>query len=173
MSAPAGVRGRKSLRDMVLSLGVVLAVVGIVVAFEHRGGPGIRVIDPAQTYAGARNVAAYPVLLPHLPAGWRATSATNEESEGRLTMRVGWVTPTGQYAQLVESDRPAVEVFDRWLSPGLRPAGSVDVGGVPWQRLPAPQKGDLAIARTGGKVTYLVSGSAGLPELQTLAGSLR
>lgn len=175
---PVRKRGRETLRDMLLSIAVIMGIVGVVVVFQQRGGRGITVIDPAPAYAGARNAAAYPVRTPRLPSAWRATSARSERSEGgRVTLRVGWITPLGQYAQLVESDRPRAGLLDGELSPGGGPAdrvlGTVAVAGTQWQRLRAAQKGDRAIALTQGKITYLVSGTAGLPELVTLAGALR
>jgi hypothetical protein len=173
MTAPTRRRARQSVRDMILSLTVILVIVALVFAFQARGGERVRVIDPSGTYAGARTAAHYPVRIPRLPDGWRPTSASNQISEeGRLTMRVGFLTPRDQYAQLVESDQPRAVVLGRELSEGVRPTGSVTVGGVPWDRLPARKPGDRAIARTTSGVTYLVYGSAGLDELRVLAASL-
>jgi len=171
---PGKARGAgKTLRDMLLSIGVIMAIVGVVVVFQQRGGPGITVIDPGPAYAGARDGAHFAVRTPHVPRTWRPTSARTERSPGGLlTLRVGFITPTGQYAQLVESDLPRPELLGRELSAGVRPLGEVTVQGAVWQRLPGAQAGDRAIARTQGKVTYLVSGTAKLPELQALAGSL-
>ncbi len=173
MTAPAARRARQSVRDMALSLLLILLIVGFVLAFQHRGGKGVRVVDPSNTYAGARTAAHYPVLVPRLPATWRVTSATDQPTEGgHLTLRVGLLTPTGQYAQLVESDLPRNTLLHRELS-AVRPLGSVPVRGAQWQQLAARKSGDRAIARTDGGVTYLVFGSAGLAELGVLAGSLR
>jgi hypothetical protein len=173
-TAPRSRRAGQTVRDMTLSLTVIVVIVGIVVAFQERGGQRVRVIDPAPTYAGARNAAAYPVRVPRPPSGWRPTSARNDLSEGgRLTLRVGFLTPTGQYAGLVESDVARDALLGRELSPGVRPTGSLTVSGVPWQWLPARKRGDRAIARTAAGVTYLVFGSAGPEELRVLAASLR
>ena len=159
---------------MILSLTVILVIVGIVVAFQERGGQRVRVIDPSAAYAGARNTAAYPVRVPRTPSGWRPTSARNERSEsGRLTLRVGFLTAKDQYAELVESDVPRNTLLGHELSPGARPAGSLSIDGVLWQWLPARKRGDRAIARTAAGVTYLIFGSAGPEELRVLAASLR
>ncbi|PZS27285.1 MAG: hypothetical protein DLM59_16740, partial [Pseudonocardiales bacterium] len=151
MTAPARRRSRQTARDMILSLTVILVIVGIVVAFQQRGGQRVRVIDPSDTYAGARASASYPVRVPHLPGAWRPTSATNQTAEGgRLTLRLGFLTPQGQYAQLVESDLQRNVILGRELSPGARPTGTLLVNGVSWDRLPAKKHGDRAIARTDG-----------------------
>lgn len=173
---PPARRRSGGVADMVLSLAVLLAIIAVVLLVQQRGGGrAITVIDPSSAYAGARNVAAYPVRTPQgLPAQWRPTSARSDRPEtGRLTLRVGFVTPEGEYAQLVESDLPAGQLLAAELSAGVRPSGSTLVGGQAWQQFPAPRQGDRAIARTDGGVTYLVSGSAGLDELRVLAGSLR
>jgi len=172
-SAATARRARQTVRDMVLSIALIMAIVGVVLLFQHRSGRGVPTIDPSSAYAGARNAASYPVLVPRLPATWRPTSARTQRSEdGHLTLRVGFLTPRAQYAGLVESDRPAASLLGQELSPGVRPAGQLTIDGRQWQRLPAPRAGDRAIARTQDGVTYLVTGSAGLAELQTLAGSL-
>jgi len=167
-------RMRQGAIDMILSLAVILVIVGIVVAFQQRGGQAVHVIDPSDTYAGARSAASYPVRVPDLPDGWRATSATNQTGEGgRLTMRVGFLTPSGQYAQLVESDLERAVILNRDVSAGARPIGTLLVGAVPWDKLPAKKPGDRALALTAAGVTYVVYGSASYAELSTLAGSLR
>jgi Protein of unknown function (DUF4245) len=174
MTTAARRRARQSARDMILSLTVILLIVGIVVAFQQRGGQRVRVIDPSDAYAGARTAAAYPVRVPHLPSGWRPTSATNQTAEGgRLTLRVGFLTPSDQYAQLIESDLAREVILKRDVSAGARPTGTLVVNGVPWDKLPAKKGGDRAIAHTEAGVNYLVYGSASYAELGALAGSLR
>lgn len=160
---------------MVLSLAVIVGIVAVVLLFQERGGPAVKTVDPAPVYAGARHVAAFTVRTPAgLPKGWRPTSARTERSDsGRVTLRVGFVTPAGRFAQLVESDRPRGQVLGRELSPGVQPTGSVPVGAAVWQRFPGGQAGDHAIATTQGSVTFVVSGNAGLGELEVLAESLR
>lgn len=169
------VRRRPGLADMAISLGLLLAIIGVVLFVQQREDKAIKVIDPSSAYAGARNVATYQVLTPQgLPSGWRPTSARTERPEtGRLTLHVGFVTPKGEYAQLVESDLPRDQLLAAELAEGAQPSGSVLVGSETWQQFPAPRKGDRAIVRTEGAVTFVVSGSAELDELKALAASLR
>ncbi|MGB9376092.1 MAG: DUF4245 domain-containing protein [Mycobacteriales bacterium] len=169
-------RRQPRLTDMAISLGVLLAIIAVVLFAQQRSGDkAVKVIDPSQAYAGARNVATYRVLTPQgLPGGWRPTSARTESPEtGRLTLRVGFVTPKAEYAQLVESDLPRAQLLTAELAAGARPTGSVEVGDAQWLSYPAANPGDRVIVRSSGGVTYVVSGSAGLAELRTLAGSLR
>ncbi len=176
VAAPtAGRRARQSLRDMALSLAVILGIVAVVLLFQERGGRAVKAVDTAPVYAGARHVAAFPVRTPAgLPTGWRPTSARIERSDsGRVTLRVGFVTPAGRYAQLVEADLSRGQLLGQELAAGVRPVGSVRVGATTWQRFPGAQAGDSAIVTTEKGVTFIVSGSAGLGELEMLAESLR
>jgi len=168
-------RRRGGMADMAISLGVLLAIIGVVLFVQQRGGKAINVIDPSSAYAGARNVATYQVRTPQsLPSGWRPTSARTERpAAGRLTLQVGFVTPKGEYAQLVESDLPRAQLIAAELAADAQPGGLVLVGSETWQQFPAPRRGDRAIVRTEGAVTFVVSGSAGLDELRVLAAALR
>ncbi|MEP6697691.1 MAG: DUF4245 domain-containing protein [Pseudonocardiales bacterium] len=173
-TSPARRRAQHSARDMVLSLAVILLIVGAVVAFQQRGGRRVAVIDPTQAYTSARSAGSYPVRVPQVPRGWRPTSATTQTAGGgRLTLRVGFLTPRDQYAQLVESDLARQAVLNREAAPDARPTGTVLVGIVAWDRIPARKQGDRALALTAAGVTYLVYGSASYAELAVLAGSLR
>ena len=168
-------RRRGGILDMALSLGLLLAIIGIVLFVQQRDDKAIKVIDPASAYAGARNVASYEVRTPQaLPARWRPTSArTQRPAAGRVSLRVGFVTPEGEYAQLVESDLPRNQLIAAELGDDALPRGSVTVGSDMWQQFPARRDGDRAIVRTDGAVTFIVSGSASLTELKVLAASLR
>ncbi|MCA1695603.1 MAG: DUF4245 domain-containing protein [Actinobacteria bacterium] len=47
------------------------------------------------------------------------------------------------------------------------------VSGEQWAEFPSRRADDRTIVRTDGAVTYILSGSAGLDELKTLAAALR
>lgn len=161
---------------MAISLGLLLAVIGVVLFVQQRdSGEAVKVVDPSSAYAGARNVAAYQVRTPQgLPARWRPTSARTERPEaGRLTLHVGFVTPEGEYAQLVESDLPRERLLAAELPVGAQPSGTVMVGSEQWQQFPSRRSGDRTIVRTDEGITFVVSGSAGLDELKIVAASLR
>jgi Protein of unknown function (DUF4245) len=171
--SPSGRRARQTAWDMLFSLAVLVAIVGVIVALRQPGGRPVHVIDPNPAYSGARSVAQFDVRTPHgLPRGWRATSARTRSDGGHVTLAVGFVTPGGQYAQLVEGDAPRDQLLVRELSAGARPTGSQPVAGRTWERLSGFRPGDRAIARTEGTVTYLVHGSASFHELGVLAAAL-
>ena len=59
----------------------------------------------------------------------------------------------------------------RQRSPEPRAAGSSSVAGTVWQRWAAADGKRERASRTQGKVTVVVDGTAGWPELEQLAGS--
>ena len=183
--SPAGASGerrrpnRLSVANMVRSMGLLLLVVLFVVVFQERGGQRVHVVDPTQTYIGAAREADFTVLTPHgLSAGWRCTDARNQAggSKGTLWLHVGYVTPSDNYAELLETTSPRSSVFAHHLGAEPVVRGTVRIGGASWQRYASGKHGQPALARTarvgGHTVTYLVTGGAGPAELRTLAGSL-
>jgi hypothetical protein len=68
-------------------------------------------------------------------------------------------------------------VVAEWADHGTALPGTVDLSGLQWQRLVSDTSGKRALVATGangsGSVVVLVTGKAGWPELETLAGSLR
>src|SRR6476620_11309598 len=82
--------------------------------------------------------ASYPILLPqHLDDGYRPTSARTDAGNATagdpVTLEIGYVTPSDEFAGFVVSDDrradPVAAVLD-----GAEEKGSVDVGGTAWTR---------------------------------------
>ena len=67
----------QTVRDMVLSLAVVIGVVAVIMLITLRPQPDpVRVVDPTPALLSARAEAGYPVVYPEgLDAAWRPTSA--------------------------------------------------------------------------------------------------
>lgn len=178
-AAPAR-RGRGgTVWDMVRSLGILLVIVGVIVVVRgHYTGAAVHTVDPVPAYDGASHVARFTLSVPTgLPVSWRVTSARADVAEpgerrGPVTLHVGFLTPGEQYAQLTESDQPGLNSVDDQIADGARPAGAVDVAGARWQRWPSAKSDETVLVRQAGGVTYSVTGSASLPQLRQLAGSL-
>lgn len=166
--------------DMVRSMAVV---VGLVVAVLLLGASRqlvfptgnnnreVRTVSYAAKAAAAKSVAPADALAPSgLPGGWRATSA--RFTPDPLDLHIGFVTPRGRFAEVEETTGPLTD----WLKARLGKAPArlepVDVGGVTWQQR-RTDRGELALVRTRGRATVLVTGNASLAELRVLAGSLR
>lgn len=156
-----------------LSLAVLLVpIVAIVALFQVIGGDReVTVVDPAPSIAEARR-AGLPVLSPRgLPGDWKPTSAVVRTAGGSTTLRIGYVSPSGGFVQLVQSDADAAVLLRRELGDG-RPTGTEQIRGTPWHAYPG-RAGERALVRTEPTRTVLVLGTAPAAELRTLAASLR
>jgi hypothetical protein len=164
------------LRSLLPLVVIILAIVGWQ---SFRQGPDenpVKPIDPSSTVQLAASRAGYTLLVPTgLADGYRPTSARTDAGnagEGDpVTLQIGYVTPSDQYAGFVESDDPSADPLTAVLN-GARDDGSVDVGGSVWTRS-RTERGETALSRTTDGVTVLVTGSASEAELETVAGSVR
>jgi hypothetical protein len=169
-------RGRETAADMVRSLGLVLLVI-VPVWFFAKAPPQdeavIRVVDPS----GA--ISAFSADVPEapvpdgLPEAWRATSATYSGAEGAL--RVGWVTPSEEYAEYAASTGSREEFLESLVG---EKAESGRAGHRRRRRLAELRRAGRARARTSrpyGDATVVVGtkrATASDDELAVLLGSL-
>jgi Protein of unknown function (DUF4245) len=162
----------KSLLPLVV---IVLVVVGWYRWQQDDVNP-VRTVDPSSTVRLAASHAAYQLVVPSgLPKGYRPTSVrTNAEQAGRgapVTLQIGYVTPSGQYAGFAESDDVDADAVTGLLA-GAAAKGTVEVDGAAWTRS-ATRRGETVLWQRSGSLTVLVSGSASERELETVVGSLR
>lgn len=163
-------RLRQTVRDMVISLAVVLASIAVIMAVTWRPTPDpVRVIDPTPALAQARAEADYPILYPAgLDAAWRPTSARWEitpASAPDAAWHVGFVTPDDAYAQLGQSATEDPSYVAGQIG-AAEPAGE-------WQGwLRYDSIDQRALVRVDSGVTVVVSGTAPWPTLQVLAERL-
>lgn len=170
-AVPEARRSGRGARDIALSMLVLLVPLALIVAwYRFSGGESVQVVDTSPAIADAR-AASFPVAEPtDLPEGWRALSAAFQRTGGQ-TLRIGYLTPSGETAQLVESTRPASAVLDDSI--GTRPdATTRPIGGQDWQHYDLAN-GNRAFTLTGSGRTLVVYGSASDAELGVLAASLR
>lgn len=178
-AAPTGedrgaVRRRGTVRDLVVTLLAVLAVVGIVVVASPReSGNPVREVSYVEELASARRVADFPVSAPAaLAPGWRATSARTDARDGTVHWHLGFVTPLDQYASLEQSDR-APEAFVGEMTERGQTQGVTEIGGLTWIRTYAEQRDHRALWNTTDRVTTVVGGTAQWSELEELVAALR
>jgi cytoskeletal protein RodZ len=135
----------------------------------------VRTIDPSSTVDLAAARASYPLVVPQgLAEGYRPTSARTDAgnaSEGDpVTLEIGYVTPSDEFAGFVVSDDrradPVAAVLD-----GADQRGSVDVGGRSWTRA-TTQVGETVLSLEDGGVIVTVSGSASEKELEAVAAAV-
>jgi hypothetical protein len=182
--APAVDRGARQtfanmLRSLVPLVVIVLAVVGWTAFRQSPDVQPVRQIDPSSTIALAANRAGYPLVVPTgLPDGYRPTSARtdagNAEDGDPVTLEIGYVTPSDEFAGFVVSDDPRADAVTALLNDAT-PAGSLQIGRDTWTRSTRPHDGDqeTVLSRTADGVTVVVSGSASDEELETVAGAVQ
>lgn len=163
------------IRSLLPLLVICLVLVGWS-ALKYNGGDPVREVDPTSAERAAAEVAGYPVLVPRgLPEGWRPTSVRTDAGAASagdpVTLQIGWYTPAEEYAGYVISDDADAEALTDVLDDATED-GTEQVAGETWQRRTAPN-GELALTRTEGDATLLVTGSASDEELTTLAASLQ
>jgi hypothetical protein len=170
---------RMNAANMVRSLLPLVVICLVIVAWTaFRQSPDvdpIREIDPSSTVDLAAARASYPVLYPQgLPEDYRPTSARTDagaaETGDPVTLEIGYVTPSEEFAGFVVSDDrradPVAAVLD-----GAVEDGSVDVGGQSWTRA-TTEKDETVLSREADGVIVLVSGSASEGELEAVAAAV-
>jgi len=160
---------------MVLSMGLVLAVVAVALALTWRPLPDpVRVVDPAPVVAQAAAQADFAVQAPvGLPGGWRPTSARwqpTERSGAVPVLHVGYLTPADAYAQVTQARIDYGPYLAEQTANGVA-IGPQDIANRTWVRMDSGADRSLVLTEDG--VTTVVRGSADWSELTLLAAALR
>lgn len=172
---PKRKRGRETAGDMVRSLGLVLVLVfGVYFLAQAPDSDKreIRPIDPAveiRSFTRAVPTALVPGMLPER---WRPTVAAYDPEPDRL--RVGYNTPSNQYAEYSASTGSSADFLVEATGTGASASETVDIDGVVWQQV-RDDGGSLSIYRTVGGLTLVLGSTRStttLDELRVLAGSL-
>ena len=163
------------LRSLVPLVLICLALVGWM-AFQQSDVDTVREVDPTSTVQLAAARAGYPVVAPAgLPEGYRSTSARTDagtaDAGDPVTLEVGYLTPSAEYAGFVVSDDAWADAVNDVLD-GVQEQGTVDLGGQALTR-GTTERGETVLSRTADGVTVLVTGSATDEELETVAGTVR
>ena len=168
-------RSERSPKDMAISLLVLLIPIALLLAFYRGflGGDQPAVVDPAPALESAQAANAFPVSRPEgLGDGWRPVRADFRTVEGGATLRLGYVTPEGRGAQVVQSSVPPERLLPTELTDQGQPQGQTDLGGRTWQRYTA-RGNEQALVLLEPDRTVIVVGDARDNELRALAGALR
>lgn len=176
-----------TVRDMVVALGVLVLAVAVIGGVTRGcsfspGGPsvdptGLPVVDaPAELRALAPAV-PFPLRVPAVPPGWRSNSVAQDRLDpadpaaGRA-VRAGYLTPEGRYLRLVQSDGTEEALLTSEVGATVVPAqGTTTVGGTTFVVYGAADEEPIWIGELDG-VRVLITGSAGEPDFQALAGAV-
>jgi hypothetical protein len=165
----------QTVRDMVLSLGLVLGVVGLTLLMTLRDEPDdpIREIDPLPALVSAQTNSPFEVAVPQgLPDRWRPTSA-RVSNPGDLPFRwhVGYVTPDVEYAAAGQSNGSLEDYLDEERAGGTTD-GVVTAAGRDWTVYVRDDGRRESLVHVEDGVITLVTGTGGREDLVVLAGSL-
>jgi hypothetical protein len=169
---------RMSFANMLRSLLPLVVICLVIVGwttFRQSGDVGVRTVDPSSTVQLAAARAGYQLLVPTgLDERYLPTSARTDAGDARegdpVTLQIGYLTPSEEFAGFVVSDdrraEPVASVLD-----GAVDKGSVDIGGQSWTRS-TTEDDETALSREVDGVIVLVSGSASDDELETVAAAV-
>ena len=169
---------RMSAANMIRSLVPLVVICLLLVAwqaFRASNEDTVRTVDPTSTVRLAAERAGYEVQVPaDLPEDYRTTSARTDAGnalEGApVTLELGYLTPSGEFAGFTVSDDAGAGPVRAVLG-GATDEGTVDVDGEPWTRL-TTERGETALTREDGEVVLVVTGSATDDELREIAAAV-
>ena len=165
---------RRSAADMVRTMAVVVGVVVVLVLLVPRPN---EVTQPAADVPSAAQRASQrlgvPVAVPAgLPAGWTATSARVQTgTDGVLTWHVGYLTPAGQAAGVIQGAQPTAAWEGAQVIDGAQ-RGSTAIDGRTWVLRSRPDRGITNYVLRRPELTTIVTGRAPVADLTLLARSL-
>ncbi|MDQ4038500.1 MAG: DUF4245 domain-containing protein [Actinomycetota bacterium] len=173
---PAARLGKLTWANMLRSL---LPLVVIVLALAYFCSPQdqdpVVEIDPSNSIRYAASLTEISLPVPELAETWRPTSVdvTGPTSgrSGLVTLTIGYVTPSVEFARYVVSTDPNSERMQDLLT-DAESAGEVRLGGNTWEEF-TTSRGEQLYLRIDGELRLVVTGSASRDELSTLAQSLR
>jgi Protein of unknown function (DUF4245) len=177
--SPAEIRAaRFNVANMLRSLLPLVVLCLLIVAwtsFRQSGEERVQTVDPSSTIQLAAARASYPVLAPSgLPDDYLVTSARTDAGKAEegdpVTLEIGYVTPTEEFAGFVVSDDPGAGAVVDVVADGEED-GEVRIGGQTWQRL-TTGRSETAFVREEDGVTVAVTGSASDDELREVAAAV-
>lgn len=169
---------RFTAANMVRSLLPLVVICLLIVAWtswRQSGDERVQTVDPSSTIQLAAARAGFSVLVPTgLSDDYLVTSARTDAGKAEegdpVTLEIGYLTPSEEYAGFVVSDDPGAGAVVDVVADGAE-EGDVEIGGQTWQRL-TTGRGETAFLREDDGVTVAVTGSAPDDELRAVAAAV-
>ncbi|MDT0547034.1 MULTISPECIES: DUF4245 domain-containing protein [Streptomyces] len=174
-------RGKETVRDMVLSLAAIGAFAALIYVFaiphDDSKNP-LKTVDYRVELITARRAAPYPVAAPEpgsLPKGWRATSVTYgpvklAQAEGDTVWHLGFLTPDEEYVAVEQSDTKAGPFIADVTQRATKTDRTQRIDGREWVRYEGDKYNALVHAEPGA--TTVVTGTATFGQLTEMAAAL-
>lgn len=167
-------KGKQSVRNMILSLGVSVLAAGVIYIFipHDESAPEAKPVDYRVELLTARRAASYPVAAPEgLPDTWTATSVRFRGADSDA-WHLGFRDPDGGYVAVEQSAQPKPSAFIKDATQDAKGTGKTEtIGDRTWQRYEGERYDALVLQEEG--VTTVVKGSASFDRLAAMAKALR
>jgi hypothetical protein len=168
---PPARRRRGGAADLVRSLVIVLAIVGLVIAISPQpSGEAMRAADFDAAVQTARLSASYDVVVPGpLPDGWRTVAAQSERAGDGMVWRLGLRGPDDGFVTIEQSPDGQGPLAAE-VATSAQPGEQVTLDGVSWQRFTdGPTR---ALLRVGPDSHVLVQADLPWAALEVVARGL-
>ncbi|MFI1013916.1 DUF4245 domain-containing protein [Streptomyces sp. NPDC020965] len=166
-------RGRQTVRDMMLSMaaiGAVVAVIYVSLPRDDKADP-IPPVDYRLELVTAQRAAPYPVAAPQgLEKGWKPTSVSYRGIEGSA-WHLGFLDPDREYVAVEQSTQPQRKYVPKVTHQAVDTGRTQQVNGQVWQRWEG-EKYD-ALVRVDKGSTTVVTGTASMERLTQMAAALK
>ncbi|GHE33186.1 DUF4245 domain-containing protein [Streptomyces capitiformicae] len=169
----AGTKGKQTVRDMVLSLGLIMLAAWVIYLFipHDETQQELKRVDYQIELTTARRAASYPVAAPEgLPDTWKATSVRFRGDESDR-WHLGFHDPDGNYVAIEQSaEKPSRFIPD--ATQDAKKTGTTEkIGDDTWTRYEGERYDALVLEREGS--TTVVAGSAPFGQLTKMAQALK
>ncbi|MCH9815176.1 MAG: DUF4245 domain-containing protein [Actinomycetia bacterium] len=177
---------RKTISDIVISMGLILAVIAVLMLITWRPQPDpVRAVNPFPVANLADRDGSFKVLMPDLDESWRATSARLEptlQSADKSVWYNGWVSPDEEFFAVAQSSATHTAFVNEQTGQGVvvEPESGTwpwveddEVGNNKWiSYLSADGQTKSLVRVEPDKRTTVVTSSADWPQLQAFAETL-
>jgi hypothetical protein len=160
------------MRDMLLSMAVIGAVVAVIYVFipHNEKADPVKAVDYRVELLTARRVAPYPVAAPAgLSGTWKPTSVSYRQDDADA-WHLGYMDPEGEYIAVEQSTARAEKYVPDVSQQATDTGRTQQVAGKAWQRWKG-SKYD-ALVRTDRGATTVVTGTASFERLGQMAAAL-
>ncbi|TXS53252.1 DUF4245 domain-containing protein [Streptomyces sp. uw30] len=170
----AGSNGKqKTVRNMVLSLGVTVLAAGVIYVFVPHDdkAPDLPRIDYRVELLTARRAASYPVVAPQgLADTWKATSVRFKGADFDA-WHLGFHTADGDYVQVEQSAEKPATFLEKATQGGRATKVTEEIGDRTWTRYTGGRYDALVHQEKGA--TTVVAGTGSFEQLTQMAKALK
>ncbi|WP_200306882.1 DUF4245 domain-containing protein [Streptomyces adelaidensis] len=166
-------KGKQSVRDMVLSLGLIVLAAWVIYLFvpHDETEPELKRVDYRVELLTARRAASYPVAAPEaLPNTWKATSVRFQGDQSDH-WHLGFHDPDGEYVAIEQSAEQPSRFIPDATQDATKTEATRKIGDETWTRYEGERYDALVLEREGS--TTVVTGTASFDRLTKMAEALK